>query len=667
MDSTEAKETRRLHIGNISPQLHEKKEILVSRLEKFGTITKPISFHTKPLNEYYFAFVEIESTQKQFEQLKNAFNGILFMGKKLSVGVARLNFDQVWEQRQKKGPQELSSHAKTAEQRQKRIKEAQALYPTNSVTGAYLLKTSVIGANNASMGYHASPHTFNNMSANTKNKCPSTDLVGFKSYGSTLVAKGPFTQQFSMTSGDGEVIRGRMRKTPRPAVYFVRKQQTMRILINGELKQFKCYKTKLWGVEKNKTVRDLTYSFHNNEWRSGDDHIVERVHKVRTALLAEPEAQKCGVDGDQAAQYGASATHPEDFEVEDLQFTQEKAKNAAVLAKLLNANVFDKPIELEEDSEEEEVTYDSKGRKSAKRFDYEAEGVVDFGNDEDDEAIPFEEANSLLQTLKAETAPTQEVYYDESDEGNELDMDALGQQLTTEAIKKQYDQDHGFEVAPAQTEDMRNKEIDQESIEEETRQSAVGQENVEAQTADQLGEEAGVLEEGSADQAQDLEEELMPTFGQPNHTETLRSLFNLGDQESGFQLGLDEENEDMGEQNLIDEEERQKLLEQIKSKQEQHQQEASVATKKKFGLFWSHFESPFLQTQAQLSKIGHAAEVVHLPGEEEGQDVRDDGHGAEDAYERWFWSMRGEIGRECKRRKRDMMRTLKKKKTQPMV
>lgn len=636
MDPAETRETFRLHIGNISAQLHDKKDLLVSRLEKFGTITKPISFHTKPLNEYYFAFVEITSTKKQVEKLKSALNGILFMGRKLSLGLARPNFDQEWKRRNEEVPKP-SNHTRTAEQRLLRIQEAQSPYPTNRLTGANLLKTSMIGANNASMGYHVSPHTFNNMSANTKNKSPSSDLIGYKSYGSTLIAKGPFSQQYSRTSGDGEVIRGRMRRTPRPTVYFVRKQQTMRILINGELKQFKCYKTKLWGVEKNKTARDLTYSFHNNEWRSGDDHVVERVHKLSAPATEELKIAKCGVDGGQASHYGDSAVHPENFEAKDVHFAQEKAKNAAVLAKLLNTNVFEKPIELEEDSEEEEVTYDSKGRKSAKRFDYEAEGVVDFGDDEDEEAdqtISIEKADSLLQSLKGQEAPAPEVYYDESDEGNELDMDALGHQFTTEAIKEQYDVDHGSEVLKKGAHRVEDKHEDLQK---------------------------------PAEAVDDLEENLMPTFGQTNQTETLRSLFNLAEEGSGFQLGLDEENEDMGQANLIDEEERQKLLEQIKSKQEQHQQEVSVTTKKKFGLFWSHFESPFLQTQAQLSKIGHIAEVVHLPGEDEGEEVRDEGHGAEDAYERWFWSMRGEIGRECKRRKRDTMRTLKKKKTHPMV
>ncbi|KAF5208837.1 Nucleolar protein 8 [Clavispora lusitaniae] len=638
MDKSDAIVHHRLHIGNISAQLYAKRETLHARLEKYGTITKPISFHTKPLNDFYFAFVEMDMTAKALDKLKTAFNGVLFMGRKLTVATAKPDFQEEFKRRQGPTKKDASNHENIAQRRAQRITESQTQYPCNRVTGGPLTRTAVLGANNSSMGYHLSSHTFNNMSGNTKHKSPSHDLVGSKSYGSTLHPRGPFSQQYSRTSGFGEVVQGRIRRTPRPTAYFVRKQQTMRILINGELKQIKCYKTKLWGVEKNKTARDLTYSFHNNEWRSGDDHVVERVHKP-TAATANAS---CGVDGDQAAEYGSSATHPEKFEADDVHFSQEKAKNAAVLAKLLSNNVFDKPLEIEEESEEEDVTYDSKGRKTAKRFDYEAEGVVNFDNDEDDvDAIPLEEANSVLQSLKAQENFAQEVYYDEDDEGNEIDMDTLGKQLTTEAIKKKYDEDHGFEVV-----------------------------ETEKETAEQKAE----LQ--NEDNGSSSEEDLMPTFAPANTntethntpaahstTETLRSLFNPADDaSSGFQLALDEE--DIGTENLLDEKERQALLEQIKSKQEQHQQEVSIAAGKrnKYGLFWSHFDSPFLQTQAQLSKIGHTGEHIRLPGEEEDQEIRDEGHGEEDAYERWFWSMRGEIGRECKRRKRDTLRMLKKKK-----
>ena len=35
----------------------------------------------------------------------------------------------------------------------------------------------------------------------------------------------------------------------------------------------------------------------------------------------------------------------------------------------------------------------------------------------------------------------------------------------------------------------------------------------------------------------------------------------------------------------------------------------------------------------------------------------------ETEYEKWFWSVRGEFSRECKRRKRDLMRIMRKKRS----
>ena len=55
---------------------------------------------------------------------------------------------------------------------------------------------------------------------------------------------------YSITSGQGEIIKGRHRVTKRPHIDFAKGHQTLRILINGELKQIQGYKTKLWGMEK---------------------------------------------------------------------------------------------------------------------------------------------------------------------------------------------------------------------------------------------------------------------------------------------------------------------------------------------------------------------------------------------------------------------------------
>lgn len=630
MEATDQISSRRIHIGNISPKLAENAALLEVRLAKFGTITKSLLFHTKPVNDFYFAFVEIELSEKLLEKLKLSLNGILFMGRKLLISLAKPDFQKAWLKdslRPETSKRVLEKQEGIARARSLRIKESQTSHSSNSITSSPVYKTSVVGPNNSSIGFFMSAHTHNNASANTKNKSPSHDLIGAKSYGSTLVPRGPFSQQYSRSNGGGEVIKGRIRKTARPEIYFVRKQQTMRTLINGELKQIKSYKTKLWGVEKNKTARDLTYRFHSNAWHSGDDHIVERVHV------------KKAVEGASTAEMAEEDANVQESVTESSAYTDEHATNSSVLAKFFTKYDFDKPVEIEEESEEENVTYDSKGRKNVAQYDYEAQGVVEFGDDGDDIEDVLQ-AKSFLETYKeSHERPVEEVYYDEDDEGNDLDFDTLGQQYSTEAIKQQYDEEHDIEI---------EKDKDQKD--------STGTEQIDD------------VEEQSSE-----EEDLMPTFGQvSNDTETLRSLFNQDktSTQGGFTLALDEDDIDEDAQRLADEE-REKLLEQIKLKQKEQLEESvsEVTRRGGFGLFWTHFESPFLQTQTQLSKIGHIGETIRLPGEEEGQEleIRDEGHGEEDAYERWFWSVRGEVGRECKRRKRDVMRTFKKKSTKPSV
>lgn len=99
--------------------------------------------------------------------------------------------------------------------------------------------------------YSVSEHTFKNISGNTKNQPPAKRLDGNKSYGALTNPK-KLHNQFKLRSGKGMVIRGTLRKSPRLGLAL--KQQTLRILINGELKTFKCYKTKLWGIEKIKLL-----------------------------------------------------------------------------------------------------------------------------------------------------------------------------------------------------------------------------------------------------------------------------------------------------------------------------------------------------------------------------------------------------------------------------
>lgn len=88
---TDVKEIR-LHIGNISPKLKESPESLTSRIEKFGEIIKSLEFHTKPLQLHYFAYITISINDSNLEKLKKSLNGVLFMGMKLSINIAKPSY-----------------------------------------------------------------------------------------------------------------------------------------------------------------------------------------------------------------------------------------------------------------------------------------------------------------------------------------------------------------------------------------------------------------------------------------------------------------------------------------------------------------------------------------------------------------------------------------------
>lgn len=618
MDSEDRPKSLRLHIGNISKALAEKHDSLMSRLNKFGTVKSELELRTKPVNDFFYAFVDVEISPKQLERLKSSLHGALYMGRKLTISQAKQDFQERWKKDATR-PQKQETNSKLqsmiAETRRLRILELTTKYPCNSITGVPIAATTVT-PNSTSCGYFKSPHTFNNASAQTKNHPPQHNLIGKISYGATLKPKGCFSQQYSKASGRGEVIRGRHRTSARPAAYFARKQQTMRTLINGELKQIRCYKAKLWGVEK-KTVGDLTFRFYDNAWRSGDDHIVERVEKT-------PAQATCAISGPQAEQYGAEAVSEEPAENEEDNFQKERAANEDLLRSLFATHDFDKPVDVEEEKDEPE------------HFDFEAHGILDS----DEEETPAEGSNktTLEEYLHTHERPTLDQPYDEDDEGNEMEVDQIAEKLTTEAIKQQYDQEH--------------QQAQQADKSEQTKKSdETGQ--AETETAEQKAEQ--------------------------NHQETLRSLFNPEEEpkkslfaaEPGFKLGLDESDDDIDyDKKLLEEEDQKKLLEQIRAKQEEEKQQSIQQvpqSKKHFGLFWAHFDSPFLQTQTQLNKLGNLNEPIVLPGEDKDAEVRDDGHGDEDGYERWFWLMRGEISRECKRKKRDVLKNQKKRRIKPTV
>lgn len=77
------------------------------------------------------------------------------------------------------------------------------------------------------------------------------------------------------------------------------------------------------GYWKNKTVRDLTWNYVNGEWRSGDDHVIER----------------CGINGTQARNYG-NDIHVEDHEEKEEQEDVENWLKLMDLKKLIRINLF---------------------------------------------------------------------------------------------------------------------------------------------------------------------------------------------------------------------------------------------------------------------------------------------------------------------------------------
>lgn len=125
------------------------------------------------------------------------------------------------------------------------------------------------------------------------------------------------------------VIPGRIRAAPRPKSQL--RNATFRINVNGSLKVYKCYKTKLWGYEREKDVKDLVSKFSNNQWRNDYDHIVDRLTYQRSKLPIK---------------YVSEIEHEQDDH--DNKINEEQKINN-VLGNLLENFDFDKPLNLEDD------------------------------------------------------------------------------------------------------------------------------------------------------------------------------------------------------------------------------------------------------------------------------------------------------------------------------
>lgn len=144
-----------------------------------------------------------------------------------------------------------------------------------------------------------------------------------------------------------QLISGRERSSPR-SQYKLR-NITFRINVKGNLKTYKCHKTKLWGYEKNKQIRDLVYKFADNYWKSSTGHIVDKLDYSRVSGVCFKNSS-----GDiLTLSHKENSQNAEAVDEEDIS-DSEKEKNNGILASVLGSFNFENPISVENDDEDED-------------------------------------------------------------------------------------------------------------------------------------------------------------------------------------------------------------------------------------------------------------------------------------------------------------------------
>lgn len=382
------------------------------------------------------------------------------------------------------------------------------------------------------------------------------------------------------------VSKGRMRESKRKDL----KNMTIRVEIRGRVRIIKCKKTKLWGIAKNRGIKDLTCRFIAGEWRDGAEHVIDRLTKK--VLIFDN-------DGIKVQDY-----EPAEAVAEEL--VEEHGKTNKVLEGLLSKYNFDKPIEFEED-EEPTAGSDYEFNKNSDNEDEEEEVVdIKYEIPEKDCVKPsqetivreyFEEHPELLHQSGL-PAP----HGESDDEDDDEFYKTLRIKYSGEEQEEQEEQDESQPNLEQEQEQVADDDHDDEFIPSFTSSS-----------------NAPVVEAAEEEEQADSDDEFIPSFGQAetssnaNTTEALRSLLNPID----------------GKPHRTEEIETFSQMEDIPIPEFQH--------KKSLGLFFSHFESPFLVAQSQINKFANV-------------DINDDG------WDKWFWDNRGELNREFRRRRRDTLK-----------
>lgn len=360
-----------------------------------------------------------------------------------------------------------------------------------------------------------------------------------------------------------EIIPGRIRKTKRKDI----KRMTFRVNFNGEIKTVRCYKTKLWGYEKNKKLRDLVYRFSNNLWKDGNEHIVERVVKpLKLSQNGQTLTIERVADDDENERDDQLLKELGD----DEEAEEEKERNNKLLASLLGTFDFDKPLNPKEEDEE------------YANSDYEYEGALN--NESQDEEYDGGNAGEVEYVKEGEFANQKTVSFgDDDDQSDRMDVDNVNE----EKEEVEEDDDEDLEFMPT-----------------------FGQ----AEPAEKPAEEPQIVE------------------GTISNTETLRTLFNA-EEEGSFKL-IEESDEDIDQTKKT-------FAEDVVIPENNIASIIAPKQKNRKGLFFPHFDSPFLVAQTQINKLSTNPDF--------------------EEWENSFWDKRSEWTKEFKRRKRDVLRQLRKK------
>lgn len=399
-----------------------------------------------------------------------------------------------------------------------------------------------------------------------------------------------------------QVRQGRMRESPRKCDL---KTLTIRVNIKGRLKVIKCLKSKLWGYDKNRKIRDLTYRFVAGEWRDGNDHVVDRF------------AGKVIVFDDTKISVEDSLIGNDKTEI-DKELEEEQAKTNSLLSKMLDQYNFDKPIDIDDIKSEHENS------ENDPDFDYE---LTHKDNADMDSEVLTMDYDKIPQTFCIKPSPQElKVAYFNTESNEEIQKIQQKPQ-----IKQNYDEDED-EDGDQFYKNLRPQPVDNY----ETPNTA---ESISHNNSDQKGytdlevnqqseQSTNIIEANEEVHSEySEEEEFIPSFGKSdtgatndsgNTTEKLRSLLSVPSNAQTVSI--------------------------IDSAMENNFVFAPVLKSlKSVGLFFSHFNSPFLVAQTQISKLKEIKFNDELK------------------YDEWFWENRGELNREFRKLRRDALRRTKKK------